>query len=91
MAFMRRRLFWSLLLAGLIAGIAFLSWHPLRDTMSAQETAAFLAGQYPSQTGWRCVKGDYRWDYECAPKGRFQTEGFGVRVDADSVTARSAP
>jgi hypothetical protein len=91
LAFERRKLFWPPLLVVLVAVIAFLTWHPLRAKMSAEETAAFLARVYPDQASWRCVKGDPEWDYECSPEGRFKTHGFAVMVDGDSVTNRTAP
>jgi hypothetical protein len=90
LAFKRRKLFW-LLSVVLVAVTAFLTWHPLRAKMSADETAAFLAREYPHQVNWRCVKGDPRWDYECAPKSRFETHAFAVIVDGDRVTSRTAP
>jgi hypothetical protein len=59
----RRRLFWLPLLVVLVGVVALLTWHPLRAKMSADETAAVLAREYPDQVNWRCVKGDPGWDY----------------------------
>jgi hypothetical protein len=59
--------------------------------MSAKETSAFLAQEYPTRANWRCVDADPPWDYECAPNGEFKARGFAVIVDGESVTNRTAP
>jgi hypothetical protein len=62
--------------------------------LSAKETEAELNRTYPGHN-WRCIKGDYGWDYECGKIGltdaQLRQQGIGVQVDWDSVTARTAP
>jgi predicted molibdopterin-dependent oxidoreductase YjgC len=62
--------------------------------MSPKETEAELNRTYPGPD-WRCIKGDHGWDYVCGKIGltdaQLRQQGIGVKVDWDSVTARTAP